>query len=619
MFTTSKVLPGLLVGGAVLLALMSSDVQAASTTITGLDTHENSATIHVQQDGRLELPDGSQTTARNTQYAVSQNGVYTFHSFGANDALDRDSILVDSISRGMLVTNETSVEVNLTSTDNHSGIEAFRLRNERNGSWSNWMNTSSVRSNITESINWTLDTSSEGIRTVYAQFRDQAGNVTDGDLSSHGNTASDAPFAQVVYTTEGPQFDVGIHNEGVLGSTYWVSPNRSHTVVRSQNPYVELEFNGISSTWSTPERVYVSVNGRPFIEHDLSDLRSNRFLVVDIPSNERTNGPGTIEVYMEDTIRNKSDVETIRYFYDDRAPSASANVRQNNGRALTDGIYYNQKTNQEEAVKISETETVFLDVTVNDSDSRMRRNTQHPGFARILVEERTRYEQDGSWHTTNTRVFSENSALSGGHPFTHRQLRDNETHRLEMPLSNGFETQFRIRVTDNAGNTRTVTTQPFRQSNLQLISFTILDIVNPSRPDEEVSFTNQTDPQNMSAGGNVTAEALFYWLTAFEPQNINGQIRINVTASGYNDTQYISLEEGDILRDKNYPRFEKTFTLPDDAPIGSMVTMQGFIQAQMEDDVTHTVYFPSENRNISQQIGVIENHIQDAVHFNITR
>lgn len=614
-----KLVHGLVLGVAALLAGSLTPTDAANTTITGMTPLSNSARIHVQNDGRLELPDGSQTTASTVDYSVSMNGVYSFHTYGNGDALDRDSILVDTITRDMLVTNEETVDVHLQSKDNHSGIQSYRLRNERNGSWSSWQAFPSAGSDVTTVVPWTLNTSSEGIRTVYAQFRDRAGNVTDNNLSTHGNTANDAPFAEVVYTTQGPEFDVGIADVGTLNSTYWVSPNRQHTVVRSNQPYVELEFNNITSAWSTPERIYVSVNGRPFTTHQVSNLRNNSYLVVDIPESERNNGPGNIRVYMDDTIYNDSDIETIAYYYDETPPNASANVRQGDGSALGTAVYYNQQTNNEETVLITETENVYLDVNVNDGHSRMARNATHPGFARILVEERTRYEQDGTWHTTNSRVYAENSALSGSHPFTHRQLQDGQTHRLEQSLSNGFETQFRIQVTDNAGNTRTIHSQVFRQANLQLIAFNILDIVNPARENDEVTVTNTTAPQEMSAGGNVTFEALYYWLSAFEPNSTSGQIRITTTAPGYTDTQYIDLEETNILRDKSYPRFEETFMVPDDAPMGAMVTMQGYLTAEMDDDVTHTIYFPSQNRNISQQIGEVANHIQDTLHFNITR
>lgn len=630
--TFKKIIPKFILGSSILfgmgsiLAQTPTEVNAAHTTITKVDTHDKHSTIHVNHDGRLELPDGSQVNTKTIRYDVSMNGVYTFHTYSPNDVITRDSALIDTIMNkedDLLRTNKDTVELTISSRDNLSGLQQYRLRNESNGNWSDWKNVTSSDNQVRQTIDWKLNTSSEGIRTVYSQFKDKAGNITETDVSSKGSTRSSAPYARVVYTTQGPQFDVGIVDLNKMGSTYWVSPNRTYVVKRSNNPYVELVFNNIRSEWSTPQYIYTSVNGQPFNKQPLSALSSDGRLIVDIPQAERKNGSGKIRIYIDDLVVNHSDIHTIDYYYDDTEPTVSTTIRQGDGSALENVIYYNQVTKKDETHKLTKTQNVLLNVIPSDGHSSMNRQEKHPGFARIFVQEQTRYEQDGNWKNNKRRVYAKNEDVADGHPFTSINLVDGNTHQLNIDLTHGFETRFMIEVTDNAGNTRRHYTDPFRQSNLRLVSFKILEIVNPSREDDEVIITEEMDIEDvprMSAGANVTVEPTFDFVNAFDYEKLHGTIEIIINGpNGYKYTQHIQLKEEDILNDKQYPRFIDTFTVPDDAPVGSEVIMRGWLSLNFADDVSHTIYFPSKNGAISWRIGIIGNHIQDHLRFNITR
>lgn len=608
---------------ALLLAFLighTHPVSAATTTITGLDTLPNTASIHVTQDGRLELPNGAQTLAKTIRYGVSMNGVYTFHTVGSDESLASDAILVDTLLQNRHITNQPVVQVGIHSADNQSGIESYRLKNERTGSWSAWHPLTKSGASISDVVDWKLDTSKQGIRTVYAQFKDQAGNITDSLLSSHGNTKEAAPFAEVVFTTQGPTFDARVFNDGLYGTNHWAGPNRPQIVARHSDPYVELIFHSIKSAWSIPDQIFTSFNNQPYTATDVGDLRNGSALVLPIPKSQRVNGPGAIRLYVVDAIGNASAVQTIPYYYDDAPAKADVSVKQNDGTPLKNATSYNQDTQTSESVKVTETDTVSLDVAITDAHSSITPKANHPGFARIKVEELTRTSYKGNWTPTSTRVYGDNKQVAEGEPFTALPLKNATTHRMKVKLSPGLETKFRVHVTDNAGNTTTRDSEVFKQSNLQLISFKILSIVNPKREDVEVNVTNQTVPQEVSAGGDVTVEPMFHWLSATKPKTITGEILVTTANNaGYSNVQTLPLKEANILRDKEFPRFEETFTVPADAPIDAMVNVKGHITITMPTGLTHTVYFPSQNKNISQQIGVVENNIQDAVRFNITR
>lgn len=68
------------------------------------------------------------------------------------------------------VSTSRNVNLVLSATDGYSGIEKMRFSNDLTGPWSDWENYSTSKK-------WTLSLG-EGIKTVYAQYKDVAGNVS---------------------------------------------------------------------------------------------------------------------------------------------------------------------------------------------------------------------------------------------------------------------------------------------------------------------------------------------------------------------------------------------------------------------------------------------------------
>jgi hypothetical protein len=88
-----------------------------------------------------------------------------------------DSIILDTtppagsiqINGGAAYTTSTSVTLNLSASDGTSGVNQMRFQNS-GGSWSAWEAYATSKA-------WTL-VAGDGTKTVYAQFRDNAGNVS---------------------------------------------------------------------------------------------------------------------------------------------------------------------------------------------------------------------------------------------------------------------------------------------------------------------------------------------------------------------------------------------------------------------------------------------------------
>ena len=82
------------------------------------------------------------------------------------------SVIIDS---GAAYCNTTSVTLTLSATDSGSGMGEMRFSND-NTNWSSWQTYATTAA-------WTLS-SGNGTKTVYAQFQDNAGNTTTGNITA---------------------------------------------------------------------------------------------------------------------------------------------------------------------------------------------------------------------------------------------------------------------------------------------------------------------------------------------------------------------------------------------------------------------------------------------------
>jgi len=124
--------------------------------------------------------DGSSSGERSTYHIYNSYGAFTATQSVSGPAGNQSksvTITTDStapsgsitINSGSAYTNATSVTLNVSATDNSGSVASMRFSND-NASWSGWESYSTSKS-------WTLN-SGDGERTVYAQFKDAAGNTS---------------------------------------------------------------------------------------------------------------------------------------------------------------------------------------------------------------------------------------------------------------------------------------------------------------------------------------------------------------------------------------------------------------------------------------------------------
>lgn len=100
------------------------------------------------------------------------------------------------INSGSSYTSVTSVNLNISATDNLSGTAEMRLSNN-NVNWSAWEPYTTLRA-------WSIDPG-DGVKTVYVQFRDYAGNAS-GSFAASIILDITAPAAPAPPTADAPQY-----------------------------------------------------------------------------------------------------------------------------------------------------------------------------------------------------------------------------------------------------------------------------------------------------------------------------------------------------------------------------------------------------------------------------
>ncbi len=153
----------------------------ASDAASGVDGYSVS-----WSKGATDLPDTTkdlEETANSATSAVLADGNQYFHLRTVDSAGNWTSTVhygpfkIDTtdptgsmkINGSATYTKTTNVTLNLSGSDTGSGLDKMRFMNA-GGSWSSWQNYSTTKS-------WTL-TSSQGIKRVYFQVKDGAGNVS---------------------------------------------------------------------------------------------------------------------------------------------------------------------------------------------------------------------------------------------------------------------------------------------------------------------------------------------------------------------------------------------------------------------------------------------------------
>ncbi len=165
-----------------------------------------------------------------TQYSTGDNitvssgdGVKTVEAqfddaVGNQSAIVSDTVYLDtvaptgasvSVNSGAAWTTSTTVTLTLAASDATSGVSEMRFSNN-NSTWTSWTTYST-------SSSFTL-TASDGTRTVYAQFRDYAGNTTSSVSDTIGLDRS-APTSSSVSVAAGAAWTAGTSATLTLASS----------------------------------------------------------------------------------------------------------------------------------------------------------------------------------------------------------------------------------------------------------------------------------------------------------------------------------------------------------------------------------------------------------------
>ncbi|MDW7990870.1 MAG: Ig-like domain-containing protein, partial [Anaerolineae bacterium] len=176
------------------------------------------------------------TTLANWNLDGSLDGIKTVYAWfkdhlGNTSGPYTDTVVLDrqlpsgsiTIDNDVLYATQVTVTLSLTAADGTSGLAEWPMRFSNNGTtWSNWEPFTTTRQ-------WTLDTA-DGLKTVYVQYRDRAGNVaTYSDaitLDQVGPTVSiTRPTAgQILTPTASPVNVFGAAHDATSGVA-WVEVN----------------------------------------------------------------------------------------------------------------------------------------------------------------------------------------------------------------------------------------------------------------------------------------------------------------------------------------------------------------------------------------------------------
>jgi len=585
----------IMVIGSLFPSLVPKTADAVTPTISvteeSYDAASNTVNIRIDSNGVITLPGGVKKTGQATYTAV-KNGVYSFEA-KVDGQIVHESIHVTKINSEKIRTKNPSVSLNVQYKDELSGIQYMRFKNDTSLSWNPWQTTSTT--NGTQSISWNLDTSTEGNKTIYAQFQDKAGNITPGEA-----------YDNVVYDISGPTFNIGYEKYYVRENTF------------------KLNVSDLTDLYSPVDKVSIKVGNQPYKDYDMTaqfiqDLNSG--LDVEIPDAERlTPGKKTVYVKAQDDLGNVSEIKTTEIFYDNIAPNKgdiTLNDKENNQVKVVEGgrqwngsegeyIYFEKEDN----IRLMDDRNIRIQLDMGDKDSGVKPDFSKNGFARVDIIE------------YNVTTNADRNVISGskqevGRKTLRTEIKPDGSLNIPWTLTYGLEKQIEIIVYDNAGNSRLFRDDPFYMSALSLVHFNLQDVVNPQNKWHPVDFSGNSESAEMMAGGNVDFEIMYGLLTAKAPERIHGSVEFVIKDPDGTkiDTQIITLDSSN----HEAPVFKDTFTIPQETPVGSKVYANGWIKAEFTDNDPLIVYFPTKDVIVEREIGVITGNLHEEIQFQTIR
>lgn len=579
----------LLSGTLAIPFIAPTPVEAANPTLTLTKTYSspsNNVTVKAVSNGNIEVPGGN-VLKGTASVIVGKNGVYTYTATLDGETITR-SIHIEEIKSNVLIVNNPKVSLNVTYKDDLSGISQARFRNELAGAWSAWTKTQTTTKDGTEKFPWTFDATKEGLRTVYVQFQDQAGNITPGE-----------PYDKIIYDITGPTFNTDKQKYYVKESTF------------------KLFATNIADTYSTPTSVSVSVDGAGFVTYPLASNDFSKGVNIAIPVASRTPGEKAVKVKMTDNLGNVSPEKSLAIYYDATAPTGTINLSQRNGSPLkvteTGRVWEDGKYTFFDKVTLSESRDISLNLNLLDAHSGI--SIKNGGIALIEVIE-------NDIETNEKGLVVKEKELKR---VTYRNTPTNGIQKVDWTMDYGLEKRLDIVVQDNAGNRTLVKGTPIYMSALSLVHFRITEVVNPDITWTPVDWNTTSKPAEILAGGNIEFELMYNLMSTNAPTNIYGSVEVKTalaksgTKPAYEHIDYISLKKEQIKNDKEKPYFTQKFTVPPDAPVGSEMFVQGWLTAEFANGQKLRIHFPTKNASIYQKIGVITGDIQEKIQFNAIR
>lgn len=252
---------------------------------------ENSTTLRITKDTNVKnvrLPNGNWVSDTSFTYTINRNGDYDFVYNTIDGASKKLTVPINSLRNNYLITNNPNVLLNLKSEDMLSGMGFMKFRNEI-GAWSPYEVYKTTK-------DWTLD-NEEGLKTVFATFKDIAGNETS------------EVYDKIILDKTGPTIN-----------TFTINNGQPYTKVRNVTLNVSAldNYSKVSKLLISNDNInWTEVNYQNNIPWVLTENSSNK----------------TVYIKAVDSLGNIGITKTASIYLDEILPTGSISI--NNGDSLT--------------------------------------------------------------------------------------------------------------------------------------------------------------------------------------------------------------------------------------------------------------------------------------------
>lgn len=366
--------------------------------ITEIDKTETSTSLLIKAADDIDsirLPDGNWVLGATTPiYSVNRNGTYDFVCKLKNGRSFVKSYTVSELRQNVLITNERTVKLLLSSTDLLSGLGFMKFRNEKEA-WSEYETFATEKE-------WTLS-DEEGLKKIYVTFKDIAGNETIDT------------YDQIYYDISGPTVKFEINN----GDEYC---NRLD---------VALQIYAIDN-FSDVEYLLVSNDGINYKKVKNKEEISWRL--------EGEAGEKTVYLKAVDGVGNESSVVTDTIFFDNIPPKGSISI--NNGNAITNSrnvklqFAFNDEESKVKRVTIYEGNKSYTFDTLPNSPSELDWTLSLGESAMVTLEIE---DYAGNIYRTNSNTITIVSLKIT--EFTLTEIINPSEYEVFYPLTWDFEAQ----------------------------------------------------------------------------------------------------------------------------------------------------------------------------------